>query len=206
MEPPVMEDFEDLDEVEEPEGEAAANRRQFMLLMAGLGAILVVAVIAFLYVMLSRNGEKSDIELTNEAVLATNRAVELAIFATGTADVIQGTAQAVAMVATQEAQQQATVAAATAAAQTAEAQPTPTHTSTPTPVVASPTATTAPEETTPGPGTPGAGTEVAGTRTPITTRGAATTPDTGIGGLGIVLVAAILVVVVFVARRLRMAT
>jgi cell division septation protein DedD len=182
MEPPVMEDFEDLDEVEEPEGEAAANRRQFTLLMAGLGAILVLAVIAFLYVMLSRDGEKSDIELTNEAVLATNRSIELAIEATGTADVIQGTAQAVAMVATQEAQQKATVAAATAAAQTAEAQPTATNTSTPTPVVASPTATTAPERPS------RAGDAWSWHRSGWHTNadhhaGAATTPDTGIGGL-----------------------
>ena len=201
MEPPFEEEFDDLEEMDEIEDETAANRRQFLLLVGGLGAVLIVAVAAFIFVMLSRNGEKSEIELTNEAVLATNQAIEEAIVATETAEVAQRTSQAIAMAATQEAGQEATAAAGTAAAETATAQPTPTGTSTPTPVVAPPTATTALTKAE----TPEDAAQATSTRTPIPTRGAATTPDTGVGGLGVLLAGAVLVVVVFAARRLRMA-
>jgi cytoskeletal protein RodZ len=201
VEPPFEEEFDDLDEMDEIEDETAANRRQFYLLVGGLGAVLVVAVAAFIFVMLSRNGEKSEIELTNEAVLATNQAIEEAIAATETAEVVQRTSQAIAMAATQEAGQEATAAAGTAAAETATAQPTATNTSTPTPVVAPPTATTAPTKAE----TPEDAAQATSTRTPIPTRGAATTPDTGVGGLGVLLVGAVLVVVIFAARRLRLA-
>jgi cobalamin biosynthesis Mg chelatase CobN len=207
--PPYMEDFDDLEEENdfEYEDEAAANRRQFMILVGALGAVLVVALLVFLFVMLSRNGAKSDIELTNEVVLATNEAIETAIVAAETAEVVEQTARAVAMVETQQAEEKAMAASATAdaanATATAKAQPTATNTSTPTPVVASPIATATGEE--------GAeGTEVAQaggtpTRTPWTTRTTTETPDTGIGGFHVVLIAAVLVVVVFAARRLRTA-
>ena len=141
MEPPYEEEFEDLDELEEQEIEAAANRRQFMFMLLGLGGILVIAVVAFAVILLSRNGTKSEIELTNEAVVATNQAIGLAIVATET---VQRTSQAVAMAQTQEAEQQAVNATATSAAKTAAVTPTATQTSTPTPVVA-PTRTSTPE-------------------------------------------------------------
>jgi hypothetical protein len=211
MEPPYMEEFDDLEDMDEMEDEAAANRRQFMILMGGLGAVLVLAVLVFLFVMLSRNGEKSDIELTNEVVLATNQAIELAIVATKTAEVVNMTAQAVAMVETQEAEQEAMAATATAesvaATATAEAQPTPTNTPTPTPVVAVSTEEPTTEES--GEAATQTAQSVAQvgtpTQTPRVTRGTGTTPDTGVGGLGAVLIGAVLVVVVFAARRLRMA-
>jgi cytoskeletal protein RodZ len=211
MEPPYMEEYDDLEEMSDLEDEAAANRRQFIILVGGLGAVLVVAILVFLYVMLSRNGAKSDIELTNEVVLKTNQAIEEAIVATRTAEVVQLTAQAVAMAATEEAEQQAQAASATAEAITAtaiaKAQPTPTNTSTPTPVVASPTSVS---EEVAGEAATQTAEAVAQvqrtpTHTPRVTRGTTTTPDTGVGGLGAVLVAAVLVVVVFAARRLRMA-
>lgn len=211
MEPPFMDEFEDLDELEELESEAAANRRQFLILVLGMGGILALAVIVLLFVILSRNGAKSDVELTNEAVLKTNAAIEKAVEATGTAEVVQVTAQAVALVATQEAQQAAdataTAKAIAAATATAEAQPTPTQTRTPTPVVSSPTPTQVVEEGTPSEG----GTAVAqvtATRTPTrrATQGATSTPPTGMGGLSVVLAAGALVVIVFVMRRLRAAT
>ncbi len=207
MEPPFVEEFDDVDELDELESEAAVNQRQFLMLVLGLGGILIVAVVAFVWVMLQQDGERSDIELTNEARLATNRAIEEAIVATQTAEVVQSTAQAVAMVQTQEAQQQAEAATATAAA---EQEPTPTSTSTPTPVVASPVETVTPEAgeegtVQPGDETPEAVAQVTGTRTPFPRPGTSTTPDTGVGGLGAVLIAAVLVVVMFVARRLRTA-
>ena len=217
MEPPYMEDYddyeemEDPEEMEEPEDEAAANRRQFIILVAALGGVLVVAIAAFLFVMLSRNGTKSDIELTNEAVLATNQSIEEAIEATSTAEVVQLTSEAVAMAATQDAQEEALAATATAeviaATATAAAQPTATSTSTPTPVVASPTPTVSEEEIAPEQATQTA--EAIALVTGVPTRtppGTGTTPDTGIGGLGAVLVGAVLVVVLFAARRLRLAS
>jgi hypothetical protein len=207
MEPPFGEEYDDLDEMDdELDIEAAANRRQFMLLVLGLGGVLVVAVVAFIIVMISQGGQKSDIELTNEAVLATNEAIAQAIVATETADVVQRTTEAEVMAATQEAQQQATADAALFATRTAEAQPTPTATFTATPVVSSPTPSPTPmgEGTVePGEGTPDAVAQVTATFFP--TRATGTTPDTGIGGLGAVLIASVLVVVMFAARRLRMA-
>jgi hypothetical protein len=195
----MMGEYDEFEEMDDLESEAAASRRQFTILMLGMGGILIVAVAVFAIVLLSRNGTKSDIELTNEAVLATNQAIEDAILATETAEVVQRTADAVAMVATQEAEQQAAAASATAASETATAQPTPTGTPTPTKPFVTPTDQggdgTAIAQLTGTPPTP--------TRTPFSS---GTTPDTGIGGLGAVLVAAVLIVVMFAARRLRTAT
>jgi len=201
MEPSMMSEFDEFEEMDDLESEAA-SRRQFMLLVLGLGGVLIIAVTVFIVVLLSRNGAKSEIELTNEAVIATNQAIEDAIVATETAEVVQSTAQAVAMLATQEAEQQAAAASATAAAETAAAQPTPTGTPTPTKPFVTPTQDLTEEV---GDGTAVAqltGTPPTPTRTPFAT---GTTPDTGIGGLGAVLVAAVLVVVMFAARRLRTA-
>jgi hypothetical protein len=204
-------DFEDMEELEEPEDEAAANRRQFIVLVAILGGVLIVAVVAFLFVMLSRNGTKSDIELTNEAVVATNQAIEEAIVATSTAEVVQLTSEAVAMAATQDAQQQAMAETATAdalaATATFEALPTATSTATPTPVVPPTTAAEVEENVTPESATQTAEAVAQVTRAATNTpKPSGTTPDTGIGGLGLLLAGAVLVVVLFAARRLRLAS
>jgi hypothetical protein len=187
------------------------------MLVLGLGGVLVFAVLALLFVILvlrpGGGDEVSPVEQTNEAVLATNTAVvaqqiaqATGAAATGTAEQeereIQQTNEAVqatntAVVAQQMAQ--ATDEAATAEARTRAAR-------TPTPVIR-PTDTPTEE---PGEGTPGetGGTAVAqaSTRTPTPRRSSGTTPDTGIGGLEAILAAAMLVVVLVVARRLRLAT
>ncbi len=217
-----VEGFDELDSLDE---ESSANRRQFMRLLIVFGSLLGVAVIALVFIVLTRNGEKSDIELTNEAVLATNAAVEQAIIATETADVAMATQKAATATGVAIAQASAateTAEAVTAAALATEAaMPTATATPTPTPVV--PLAET-PEsgegaeegegegegEATPDP----AGTAVAqvsttsapATLTSRPTQGASSTPDTGVGGLGALLIAGVLVFVVVVARRLRLST
>lgn len=235
MEPPFQEyeDYEDYEEYEELEAEedaeAAANQRQFRMLVLGLGGVLVFAVLALLFVILvlrpgGGGDELSPVELTNSAVLATNTAVveqqiaqATGAAATGTAEQeereIQQTNEAVeatntAVVAQQMAQ--ATDEAATAQARTRAAR-------TPTPVIRpTDTPTEEPGEGTPGEGTPGedgdgtpsGGTAVAqaSTRTPTPRRSSGATPDTGIGGMEAILAAAMLVVVLVVARRLRLAT
>ncbi len=222
MEPPFMtDDFEDVEDMEDLDDEAAANRRQFILLMSVFAALLAIAIVTLIFIIGTRNGAKSEIELTNEAVLATNTAVVRQQVALVTAEAATAAAaeQERAIALTNEAVSATDTAVAVAAASTvtaeaATAQARPTRT--PTPVVASPTETPPVE----GEGTP-EGIEVtdqatavaqvtgtrapsAPTRTPVATRG--TTPDTGVGGLGAVLVAAVLVVVLFAARRLRMAS
>ncbi len=210
MEPSfISEDFEDLDELDEER--ATTNQRPFMIVIIGLGAILALAVIVVLVVILGRSDEKSAIELTNEAVVQTNAAVQKAIEETGTAEVVVVTSQAGTAEAARELAQAATAEVATntaAALATEDAQPTATNTPTRTPVVASPTTATSGE----GNGTPGEGTAVAQvtgtaalpTRTPVSTQ-SSSVPDTGVGGLAAVLFAAVLIVVVFVVRRLRTA-
>jgi hypothetical protein len=234
MEPPFQEyeeyeDYEEYEELEaEEDAEAAANQRQFRMLVLGLGGVLVFAVLALLFVILvlrpgGGGDELSPVEQTNEAVLATNTAVveqqiaqATGAAATGTAEQeereIQQTNEAVeatntAVVAQQMAQ--ATDEAATAQARTRAAR-------TPTPVIRpTDTPTEEAEEGTPGEegdGTPSngetGGTAVAqaSTRTPTPRRSSGATPDTGIGGMEAILAAAMLVVVLVVARRLRLAT
>jgi hypothetical protein len=197
----MMEDFDEVEDMEDLEDEAAANRRQFILLLSVFGGLLGVAIIVLLFIILTRNGAKSDIELTNEAVEATNAAVRTAVKETDVANAAIATADA-----------GTAIAMATEKARPTETPiptdtPTPSPTRTPTPVIASPTATT-----TPGEGgetaeqTPPAVALATGTRTPIATRGTSTTPNTGVGSLGAVIIAAVLVVVVLAARRLRMVT
>jgi hypothetical protein len=226
----ITDEFGSLDDMEELDGVESANQRNFMLIMGGLGGLMIVAVIIILVVFSGRSEEKSDIERTNEVVMLTNAAVETIVAETATSQVLDITKQAVAQAesaAQQAASATADALAGTAAADaTSEAQPTPTNTSTPTPVIAD-TPTPTPEGEVNGEvngegngeGTPGEtdavaqvnGTSTASslptrTNTPLPARpGASSVPDTGFG-LSAVLLAATLVVVVFVVRRLRMAT
>ena len=221
-------DVEDFDELESLDEESSANRRQFMRLLIVFGSLLGVAVIALVFIVLTRNGEKSDIELTNEAVLATNAAVEQAIIATETADVAIATQKAATATGVAIAQASAateTAEAVTAAALATEAaRPTATDTPTPTPVVP-PAETSESGEEGEGEGVDegedGATREPSGTAvaqvsvtsapatrtlTPRPTQGASATPETGVGGLGALLIAGVLVFVVVAARRLRLST
>jgi cobalamin biosynthesis Mg chelatase CobN len=227
MEPSfISEDFESLDDMDGLEGaEGAVNQRYFTIAMLGLGGILVVAIIFVAIMFLSRTGEKSARELENENIIKTNEAIQAAIVASQTAEVViatnqKETAVQVAMQQTESAAAKAATGTAAAEA-TASAQPTETHTPTRTSVIASPTETSPPGGTDTGEGEgtgisegttgePGAVAQVTGTsspsaRTPTPTR-RASVPDTGVGGLSVVLFAVALVVVLFAARRLRMVT
>jgi hypothetical protein len=231
MEPPfMMDDFQDVEDTEDLESEAAANRRQFILLLSLFGIPLAVAVVVLLIIISTRNGDRSEIELTNEAVIATNTAIVRQQVAMATGDAATAAAAEQqreigltneAVMATNTAVVAAMVDTATAEAATAQVATRPTRT--PTPVIAVTTETPVTEDGGEDGDTGEGGEEtveptvvaqVTSTRVPPTptrtrapgaTRGAATTPDTGVGGLGAVFVAAVLVVMVFAARRLRMA-
>jgi hypothetical protein len=226
MEPSLdFESLDDMDGLEEAEG--AVNQRYFTIAMLGLGGILVVAIIFVAIMFLSRTGEKSARELENENIIKTNEAIQAAIVASQTAEVVIATDEAatkvqVAMQGTESAAAKAATGTAAAEA-TASAQPTETNTPTRTSVIASPTKTSPSEGTDTGEGEgtdTGEGTDAAGepsavaqitgtssppARTPTPTKRAAV-PDTGVGGLSVVLFAVALVVVLFAARRLRMVT
>jgi cytoskeletal protein RodZ len=195
-----MEDNEPM--VDENEEGGESSNRMFVILAASLGGLFVVGLICIVAVFFIQRGQAGGSQAVANATIAAGNA--------------------------------ATIAAATAAAQPTEVPlpsdtPAPTDTPAPpptnTPVVvtpAPPTATEAPLPTA-APVTPGKASATPTTAKPTSTSSAASggtaaasggvaatgTPEgnisqTGVGGFGLVAVAAALVAVLFIARRVRL--
>ena len=194
-----MEDNEPM--VDENEEGGESSNRMFIILAASLGGLFVVGLICIVAVFFIQRGQSGGSQAVANATLAAKNA--------------------------------ATIAAATAAAQPTEVPlppdtPAPTDTPVPpptnTPVVvtpAPPTATEAPLPTA-APVTPGKASATPTTAKPTSTSASASsgtaasggvaataTPEgnmsqTGVGGFGLVAVAAALVAVLFIARRIRL--
>jgi len=189
--------MEDNEPMDEPEEGGESSNRMFIILAASLGGLFVVGLICIVAVFFIQRGQAGGSQAVANATIAARNA--------------------------------ATISAATAAAQPIEAPlptdtPSPTDTPVPpptnTPVVvtpAPPTATEAPLPTA-APVTPGKASATPTKAKPTSTLSAAsasggvaatTTPEgkmsqTGVGGFGLVAVAAALVAVLFIARRIRL--
>ena len=191
-----MEDFNIFpgEEGEEDVSEGEGSNRAFIIIMGALAGLLALIICVFVvWFMVLRPNAQNPIEATNQAVEATNQAVE----ATSTA-----------------------VAIAQAATATAQAQPTATDTPEPTDTplpTDTPTPTLAPNTPEP-PATPVDLAEVTPTTSGATaTRRAGPTPtdsddkddkgvpDTGLGVLGVVVLAFGLLFLLILVRRMRRA-
>jgi hypothetical protein len=175
-----MENFEDIlpDEEEREEEQApqeGETNRTFIILVAALGGLLVLAIGAFVaWAVFIAPNMRAHIESQNEAILATNTAVAVAVAETETAAAIPPTAT-----------------------DTPEPTDTPVPTETPTPLP--PTDTPEPEPT----ATLLSGTlESEGAVTDGSSE-TASMPDTGVGVLAGVVLAGGLVFVLILVRRLR---
>jgi len=189
-----MEDNEPM--LDEPEEGGESSNRMFIILAASLGGLFVVGLICIVAVFFIQRGQAGGSQTVANATMAAKNA--------------------------------ATLAAATAAAQPTEAplptdMPAPTDTPVPpptnTPVVVTPVPPTATEAPLPtaAPVTPGKASATPTKAKPTGTSSAASasgatvtaTPEgvvaqTGVGGFGLVAVAAALVAVLFIARRIRL--
>ena len=189
-----MEDNEPM--LDEPEEGGESSNRMFIILAASLGGLFVVGLICIVAVFFIQRGQPGGSQTVANATIAAKNA---AIIATGTA-----------------------------AAQPTEAplptdMPAPTDTPAPpptnTPVVVTPVPPTATEAPLPtaAPVTPGKASATPTKAKPTGTSSAASasgatvtaTPEgvvaqTGVGGFGLVAVAAALVAVLFIARRIRL--
>lgn len=169
------------------EGDEESSGRQFLYILGGLGGLLLCTALAFaglFYVTRSNQAAQNN---ANATVIAYNLTVTYEwAMASRPPD---------------------TPAPTNTPAPTDTPKPPP-----PTPVVVTPTASPTATDT-PGPATPAPSAtstrkasptvKATATRKPITTASASGLADTGIGGMELIVLAAGLVVVLFIARRLR---
>ena len=178
---------------EEDGGES--SNRTFMMLALGLGGLFIVGVICIVAIFFYQQSLRNTQVAKSNAQIAKNATA-----------IAEATAQAMAALVTTEAPTSVPPAAPTAA-------PTLVLTNTPVPVAATAaTPTTIATATAAKPATAVSATKPASGATSGSTTAEATatltagqTPQTGVGGLGMVLAATALLVVLFAARRLRLA-
>jgi len=166
-----------VDEPEEESGES--SNRMFMILAGGLAALFVVGLICIAAVFFMQRNQVAGVSATNTAQAGKN------------ATVIAG--------ATLTARPTVTLP---------PTEPPPTPTATEVPPTSAPIVTASPT-TTSGTAVSPTATKATSTATlpspsPTGTPESGTTPQTGMGGFGMVLAAAALLVVLFAARRLRL--
>ncbi len=175
-----MEENEFIEE-DEIAGEEEGQNRTFIILVAALGGLLAMGICAFaVWAVVIAPRMNGSIEVQNQAIYATNTAVAIAAAET------------------------ATVAAQPTATDTPAPTDTPLPTLTRTPTRSPAAATVQPASGTISP-TSETGAELTATRWPTATPASSGTsvPDTGIGALGAGVLAAGLVILLAVVRRIR---
>jgi len=184
----MTEDDEPMADVPEEESGESSNR-MFVILAAGLGGLFVVGLICIGAVFFYQQNQQ-----------ASQRAIAIAQSTKNAATIATATAAAISTE-TPAPTQPPPATEPPAPTNTPTVVNTPTLTETPLPTV--PAATGKPAQTTTPAKTP-AGTAAAAS-SELTPTPVGSTPSTGIGGLGLVLVAGVLVIALFAARGLRLA-
>lgn len=181
----------------EDEGGESSNRT-FMMLAFGLGGLFIVGVICIVAIFFYQQSQRSTQVARNNAQIAKNATAVAA--ATIQAMPTEVPTQAPPTVAPTVAPTTAPTAAPTnTPVPAAAAGGAPTETPMVTATAAKPAATVTATKSASGSTTGGAAAV-----TPTAAMTAEKTPDTGVGGFGMVLAAAVLLVVLFAARRLRL--
>ena len=173
--------------VGEPEEEGAeSSNRMFVILAAGLGGLFVIGLICIVAVFLYQQSQQNAVKA---AAVATS-AKATALNAPATATFTPGPTETPAPTDTPEptATNTPVVVDTLAPSET----PLPTVPVTPGMPTATPTSTKSPTAT------------KVGVKTPSATSTSEGTPQTGVGGLGVVLAAGVLVIALFAARGLRL--
>lgn len=195
--------FMDAEEETPEEEDGEKKNRTFLIGVAALGGLLLLAIAAFVvWAMIINPRQTAQQAAENDRIMATNEAVLIAM------------------------QQTQTVEAQPTSTPTATATPKVEPTATPTPVIRATSTPTPPSETgvvdgesagTPAPGgtatvsprataTPRTAGTTRSTATPSTaTSGPSATPDTGLGEVLLIVAAGLLVALLIFARKLRRA-
>lgn len=185
---------------EEEEGAESSNR-MFMILALGLGGLFVIGLICIGAVFFMQQGQANQQKAANATIIAKNTAAVLAATASAMpTETIPPTETPV---------PPTPVLPTNTPVVSTPTVPAPTETAMSTAVASSKataTATTASATQVAAVASPGSSGGVAATApAPTSTAATGETPATGVGGFGMVLVAAMLLAVLFAARRLRLA-
>ena len=185
-----MQDETMVDEPEEETGES--SNRMFMILAGGLAALFVGGLICIAAVFFMQRNQAASTQAVNATQAAKNSTVVAgATLAAQPTAILAPTELPPAPTATEVPPTSAPVVEASPTTASAEAKPTETPSPAVTPTAAKATPTSTPRS-------------VASVASPTPTAESGTTPQTGMGGFGMVLAAAVLLVVLFAARRLRL--